>query len=228
MLVGSGVAIVQLAKTNSDGYKKMFFHGPSEDWWEHSIGMSFAVGSCVTSGLAAVWFEMVLKSSKVNLWVMNIQLAILSVLITTTGVLATAGVGAFLKSFDRLALLAVTFSASDGLVIALVMKYADAILKGFATSVAICITALASVLMGDQPASGQLALGCAVVASSVLLYAWTPTHVAQIQRSLSRTNVGGKPPRPFTSPLIVASPVDGDDSNRPLSRISSSRVESRP
>lgn len=43
------------------------------------------------------------------------------------------------------------FLRSDGLVIALVMKYADNILKGFATSVAICFTAIASVLMGDIP-----------------------------------------------------------------------------
>lgn len=190
--------------TLSERCRKLFFHGASADWWEHSVGILFAVGSCVTSGLAAVWFEMLLKSSKVNLWVMNIQLAALSVLITTGGVLSTAGVGAFLKSFDRLALLAVTFSASDGLVIALVMKYADAILKGFATSVAICITAVVSVVMGDQPASQQLALGCGIVGSAVMMYAWSPSNIAQIQRTLSRVG-------PLTSPTKIL----GRDEQRP-------------
>mmetsp|Transcript_1601 Transcript_1601/g.4167 ORF Transcript_1601/g.4167 Transcript_1601/m.4167 type:complete len:369 (+) Transcript_1601:347-1453(+) len=185
LMVASGVAIVQLAKTSADGYKILFFHGPSLDSWEHSMGILFALGSCITSGLAAVWFEMVLKSSNVDLWVMNIQLAAFSVLITGSAVLISSGMEAFL-SFDRVAVLAVTFSASDGLVIALVMKYADAILKGFATSVAICITAWMSVLMGDQPASGQLALGCGIVATSVVMYAWSSSTVRKVQRKLSQ------------------------------------------
>ena len=45
---------------------------------------------------------------------------------------------------------AVACISIDGLIIALVMKYADNILKGFATSAAICMTAAISVMMGDM------------------------------------------------------------------------------
>eukprot|EP00038_Savillea_parva_P016373 m.16700 g.16700 ORF g.16700 m.16700 type:complete len:380 (+) comp3414_c0_seq1:461-1600(+) len=228
IMVASGVAIVQLAKTRMDGYKKLFFHGPSEDWWDHSVGILFALGSCITSGLAAVWFEMLLKSSQSNLWIVNIQLAAMSASLATVGVLATAGVGAFLKSFDRLALLAVTFSASDGLVIALVMKYADAILKGFATSVAICITAIISVLMGDQESSRQLAVGCGIVASSVMMYAYSPANVAQIQRRLSRLSVAPLSPSRVEH-LMSDNPTAADEfPPRPASRTAALRTVSSP
>lgn len=72
--------------------------------------------------------------------------------------------------FDRSAWLAIMFSASDGLVIALVMKYADNILKGFATCIAICITAAVSVATGDTNISFQLVAGGLMVAISTYMY----------------------------------------------------------
>lgn len=167
--VAAGVAVVQLAKTEQDSYRLVVDSGAESSG--RFIGLIYALASCVTSGLASVWFEMLLKSDKVNLWLMNVQLAFFSIVISCLAVLATApsGSGAFLE-FDRLAMLSVTFSASDGLVIALVMKYADNILKGFATSLAICITATVSVMMGDIPFSYELLGGCAIVIGAIGIY----------------------------------------------------------
>eukprot|EP00040_Diaphanoeca_grandis_P035204 m.220741 g.220741 ORF g.220741 m.220741 type:complete len:368 (-) comp33327_c3_seq3:31-1134(-) len=165
--VASGVAVVQLAKTHQDSYR-LFTDTETES--SATKGLLFAIASCFTSGLASVWFEMLLKNKdKVSLWLMNIQLAGFSAIISTTAVLLTADMNAFME-FDGLALLSVSFSASDGLVIALVVKYADNILKGFATSLAICITASVSVLMGDMPFSKELMLGCLIVVSAIGLY----------------------------------------------------------
>eukprot|EP00041_Stephanoeca_diplocostata_P006354 m.82047 g.82047 ORF g.82047 m.82047 type:complete len:361 (-) comp16320_c1_seq15:4181-5263(-) len=174
-VVTLGVAVVQLARSSPDSYR---MEDASESTTADSalvandrqdLGLVFALLSCVTSGLASVWFEMLIKRDQVNLWVTNVQLASMSALVSTACVLVSSGVDDF-YGFDRLAVLAVSFSASDGLVIALVMKYADNILKGFATSVAICFTAIASVAMGDIPRSDQLAAGCLMVVAAVLLY----------------------------------------------------------
>ena len=49
-------------------------------------------------------------------------------------------------------------------------RYADNILKGFATSLAICITATVSVMMGDIPFSYELLGGCAIVIGAIGIY----------------------------------------------------------
>lgn len=60
--------------------------------------------------------------------------------------------------------------AFGGLLVAVVVKYADNILKGFATSFAIIISCVVSVYLFDFHISGQFLLGAALVISAVLLY----------------------------------------------------------
>lgn len=43
-------------------------------------GLAAVAMACMTSGLAGVYFEMVLKGSKADLWVRNIQLSFFSLL----------------------------------------------------------------------------------------------------------------------------------------------------
>ena len=72
VMVASGVAIVQLAKTKIVSYRLFGYHH-GEEGFLHLIGITIAIASCVTSGLAAVWFEMLLKTTSVDLWLMNVQ-----------------------------------------------------------------------------------------------------------------------------------------------------------
>jgi UDP-sugar transporter A1/2/3 len=63
-----GVALVQLSQTESSGTK------------ENSIaGLLSVVLGCCTSGFAGVYFEMVLKSSNVSIWMRNIQLSVIGI-----------------------------------------------------------------------------------------------------------------------------------------------------
>lgn len=63
-----GVALVQLSQLDSGGSK------------ENSIaGLLSVILGCCTSGFAGVYFEMVLKSSNVSIWMRNIQLSVIGI-----------------------------------------------------------------------------------------------------------------------------------------------------
>jgi len=73
-----GVAIVQLSQ----------FHY-SKDGTERSnsfLGLLSVMMGCITSGFAGVYFELVLKGSKVSLWIRNIQLAIIGILCSSVSI----------------------------------------------------------------------------------------------------------------------------------------------
>ena len=121
--------------------------------------------------------------------------ATISFLLALVCALITEGAEAFL-GFDEPAYFAVACIAIDGLIIALVMKYADNILKGFATSAAICMTATLSVLQGDMVFSPQLALGCGTVGLAVIIYSgglMLPLQDAQGADKARDLETGGAP-----------------------------------
>ena len=60
-----GVALVQLSQA----------HGTNDGKTNSVMGLVSVMCGCLTSGFAGVYFEMVLKSSKVSLWLRNIQLS---------------------------------------------------------------------------------------------------------------------------------------------------------
>jgi len=67
-----GVALVQLSQ----------FQQSKEGGEEQSnslLGLLSVMMGCITSGFAGVYFELVLKGSKVSLWIRNIQLAIIGI-----------------------------------------------------------------------------------------------------------------------------------------------------
>ena len=66
--------------------------------------------------------------------------------------------------------LAVALQACDGLVVAMVMKFADNIVKGFATSIAIVLTCLVGAYVSDFTLTLQFLLGAAAVVAAVGLY----------------------------------------------------------
>ena len=61
-----------------------------------------------------------------------------------------------------------------GLLVAVVVKYADNILKGFACSLAIILTAIMSVFIFGFTISLQFAIGAAFVIGSIFMYGYQP------------------------------------------------------
>lgn len=131
--------------------------------------------ACCTSGFAGVYFEKILKGQKVSVWMRNVQLGLFSVVLGMFGVIyndrAAVSEGGFFQNYNSMVWVVITLQGLGGLVIAAVIKYADNILKSFATSLSIVVTGLISYYaMDDFTLSANFAMGTALVMAAVFLY----------------------------------------------------------
>lgn len=118
-----------------------------------SIGLLAVLIACALSGLAGVSFEKILKDSPsaqhTTLWVRNCQLSFWSLFPSLfLGVLWKEGAvireTGFFAGYNWVVWMAIGFQAAGGIVVALVINYADNIAKNFATSVSIVLSCVAS------------------------------------------------------------------------------------
>ncbi|KAJ1678625.1 hypothetical protein EV182_003667, partial [Spiromyces aspiralis] len=114
------------------------------------VGLAAVFLACLSSGLSGVYFEKILKgNNKTSLWARNVQLSAISVAIATLGILifdmGKIARHGFFYGYDRWAVAAITCQSTGGILAALVIKYADNILKGFATSIAIIFSSVISI-----------------------------------------------------------------------------------
>ena len=142
-------------------------------------GFMAVTAACLTSGLAGVYFEMVLKGSKADLWTRNIQLSLFSLIPALLPVLLSGSsgggglIGLFVEPFRNFSLWAwgtVLTQVFGGLITAVVIKYSDNILKGFATSLSIILSFLASVCLFNYPITPAFVIGSIVVLSATWMY----------------------------------------------------------
>ncbi|XP_075218802.1 UDP-galactose transporter isoform X3 [Lycorma delicatula] len=155
------------------------------------LGFSAALTACVLSGFAGIYFEMILKGSDISVWMRNVQLSFLSLPLG----LVTCFINdwnkihehGFFYRYDAFVVYLVFLQAGGGLVVALVVKYADNILKGFATSLAIIISCIASVYLFDFNITLQFIFGALLVMASIFLYNVRPK--TKIPQSTSLTDV---------------------------------------
>ncbi|KAG0729506.1 UDP-N-acetylglucosamine transporter [Chionoecetes opilio] len=171
VLLTAGVAMVQLS--NTVGAATTATEGQSR-----LIGCLAALAACCCSGFAGIYFEKILKGSEVSVWVRNVQLSLLSLPLGAATALATDGSAllskGFLHGYDTYVWYLVILNATGGLLVALVVKYADNILKGFATSLAIVLSTIASALFLGFVLTVQFAFGTSLVIASVFLYSHQP------------------------------------------------------
>ncbi len=110
------------------------------------IGFLAISGVCISSGFASVYFEWILKKSSssgnhtqsqwYDIWIKNFQLAILTGTPASIPVLLNENdiMNPF-RGFTLLVWFVVLLSSAGGLLVALVIKYADNILKNFASGI---------------------------------------------------------------------------------------------
>ena len=172
LILIAGVAMVQL----SDVKESKSSANVAEQ--SKMLGFTAALSACCLSGFAGVYFEKILKGSDVSVWMRNVQLALLSVpmgLVTSYvsdgGKISEHG---FFHGYDNFVWFTVAQNALGGLLVAVVVKYADNILKGFACSLAIIITCVASIFIFDFSLSLQFSVGAACVIGSIFLYGYQP------------------------------------------------------
>lgn len=115
------------------------------------------------SGLAGVYFEKILKESHTpaSLWVRNVQLSFYSLFPALfLGVMFIDGEEiakyGFFVGYNWVVWAAIGLQALGGVVVAMVVSYADNIAKNFATSISILLSCLASVWFFEFTISRQV------------------------------------------------------------------------
>uniref|UniRef100_A0A336M2S5 CSON010750 protein n=1 Tax=Culicoides sonorensis TaxID=179676 RepID=A0A336M2S5_CULSO len=170
-----GVVLVQLA--NGGETPKPTYGMPEQN---KVIGFSAALAACFLSGFAGIYFEKMLKGADISVWMRNVQLSLLSLpfgLITcyANDYEKITQHGLF-YGYDYFVDYLVVLQAGGGLIVAMVVKYADNILKGFATSLAIIISCIASIYIFDFVLTLQFAAGAGLVIFSIFMYGYTPKN----------------------------------------------------
>lgn len=172
VLLFVGVSVVQLQPTESKQ------KSPSAVEQNPLLGFICVVISCCMSGFAGVYFEKILKGTKASVWVRNVQLGFLGVIIGFVTMEINDGAKVTEKGFFfgyYNAVWCVIFLQSfGGLCVAVVVKYADNILKGFATSAAIILSCIASIYFFDFQLTLQFTIGACLVMYSVYMYSKYP------------------------------------------------------
>lgn len=125
-----------------------------------------------SSGFASCYFESRVKNS--NLWVRNVQLSLFGSFFSYLLMMAEARdvmdqVGMF-HGYNGWVWFVILGQALGGILVAMVLKYADSILKTLASCTAIIICSVVSVLIFDTVANTQLFLGVFISTAGIWLY----------------------------------------------------------
>jgi UDP-sugar transporter A1/2/3 len=163
-----GVALVQFRPDDSKSSKV------STTAQQPMLGLFAVILSCFMSGFAGVYFEKILKGTKQSLWLRNVQLGSLGAIIG----LLTVGIKdgpkiqekGFFFGYDYAVWAVIIFQSMGGLLVAVVVKYADNILKGFATSAAIVLSCIASIYLFNFKLTLSFTTGAFLVIISVYIY----------------------------------------------------------
>lgn len=167
-----GVVLVQLAQSGD--------HPVAKNAQEQNrfLGFIAALSACILSGFAGIYFEKILKGSDISVWMRNVQLSLCSIPFGLLTCFVSDGElikkQGFFFGYDGFIHYLIVLQAGGGLIVAMVVKYADNILKGFATSLAIVISCVASIYLFGFELTLQFALGAAFVIFSVFLYSYVP------------------------------------------------------
>lgn len=182
VLLFAGVALVQVQSISATSV--------SAQEQNQLVGLIAVVVSCLSSGFAGVYVEKMLKQTTATLWLRNVQLGMFGALTGLAGMFlkdwGEVSQRGFLAGYTPLVWLVVSQQALGGLIVAIVVKYADNILKGFSTSLSIIISCIASVFLFSYVISIGFVVGSVLVMMAIYLY--------------------GQYQLPKTSPLPVASP----------------------
>ena len=209
-----GVGIVQVQSGSGKG------HDGTDHGMQPIVGFAAVSAACFTSGLAGVYFEKVLKGSKTDLWVRNVQLSFFSLLPALASIVASSSgnPSALLPSnifanFGGWAWATVSVQVLGGLVTALVIKYSDNILKAFATSLSIILASVASIALFNFQVTPGFLIGASTVLTATYLYSQPDGQEANALKSvgsLPKIVAGAMSPRKTSFPGTPLEPAEPD------------------
>jgi UDP-galactose transporter len=166
VILTAGVAVVQVSQTQSSAKSNVNL----------PVGLACTLMATVSSGMASVYFEKMLKDgSPMDVWQRNFQLAVYSVVIGCFAMLGTDQ-GArvledgFFQGYTITTWVNISIQGGGGLLIAMVIKYADSIMKNIATSMSTVVCAVMSLAIFNTPLNAYFILGAVMVNYATYLY----------------------------------------------------------
>jgi UDP-sugar transporter A1/2/3 len=167
VLLTIGVSVVQISGSGDSNASDAEKH-------HRFVGLVAVLCAACTSGFSGVYFEKILKGSQTSLWLRNVQMGLPSVVIALITVYAKDAAAVshqgFLGGYSPLVWTVVIVQAVGGLIVAVVVKYADNVLKVFATSFSIVISCVLSAIFFDFHASFAFVIGAGLVVVATGLY----------------------------------------------------------
>ena len=138
------------------------------------LGLVAVILYCLSSGFAGVYSEKMLKGSNTSIWLRNVQLAMFGSLSALIGMFvkdwSKIRENGFFFGYSPLVVTVVIQQAVGGLIVAVVVKYADNILKCFAMSLSITISCIAAVFLFHFQLTPLFTVGAALVMVAIYLY----------------------------------------------------------
>jgi len=155
-----------------------------------ALGLGALVGAALCTAFASVYFERMLKgASKPSLWLRNIQLAIYSSVIAAGGLLLSQDASlherGWLAGFAPMVWASVIWQALGGIIVAVTIKYADNILRGFSQAFALIIGAIGSAVLFGFKLTLIFWTGMTLVILAVFLYGSSARSPQELCESLA-------------------------------------------
>jgi len=183
LLLAAGVVCVQAADWFSPGGKKRRKSaapaeqggGAAQIQQVASLGLAAFFTAAMCTSFASVYFEKMLKSSsQPSLWLRNIQLAAYSSAIAMVALKLQSDPlierEGYFHGFNQATWLSIVWQALGGILVAVTIKYADNILRGFAQALAIIVASLGSSMFSAWKITPSFCAGVVLVISAVFLY----------------------------------------------------------
>eukprot|EP00191_Tetraselmis_sp_GSL018_P020808 CAMPEP_0177593274 /NCGR_PEP_ID=MMETSP0419_2-20121207/9050_1 /TAXON_ID=582737 /ORGANISM="Tetraselmis sp., Strain GSL018" /LENGTH=630 /DNA_ID=CAMNT_0019084285 /DNA_START=653 /DNA_END=2545 /DNA_ORIENTATION=- len=170
--------------------------GNESDW---VVGVMACLLSGVSSAFAGVYFEKFVKGMETSsLWIRNCQLSmyglplgVVSLFVTDRQAWLRDGL---FQGFNQWAWGSVVLQAFGGIVVGMVVKYADNILKNFANALSvICTVLLAIPIFGQYPSPWSI-LGLALTFTSIFMYSNSGGPVLPVDCCMAARGKGPRSP----------------------------------
>lgn len=179
LLLTTGLAITQLSQQKMVALSSLSVGC-------NSLGLIAVMIAATTSGLAGVLVEKLMKNganasvSPPSLWTRNVQMSSIGITIALISCLCKDSATIFSRGwtvgYSPLVWSVVALQALGGLIVSVVMKRADNLLKGFATSLSIILSSLLSaMLFNDVQLSRFFTIGTSTVIGATVWYSWIPS-----------------------------------------------------
>jgi UDP-sugar transporter A1/2/3 len=176
LLLTCGIGLVALAQREEEKGQSAADLEKAEHH-NTALGLSIVLVLCLSSGFAGVYFEKVLKQSgSVGLVVRNLQLGSVSLLLSGSVCFFKTGTeiarDGFFFGYTQWVWTTIALQAFGGLVVAVVMRFGDNILKNFALAFSILLSYAASTQLFGVPWSARFGLGAVLVMSATACYGY--------------------------------------------------------